>query len=69
MSRQATGLRVASLVFGLVAILHIWRLIAHAQVVIGTTQIPMWVSALGLIVAGTLSIWMWRLSSARLNRF
>ena len=65
MSRQATGLRVASLVFGLVALGHIWRLIAHAQVIIGTTQIPMWVSAFGLIVAGSLSIWTWRLSTAR----
>ena len=65
MNAQATGLRVAALVFALVAIGHLWRLFAKAQVVIGTTQIPMWISVAGLVVAGTLSIWMWRLSSAR----
>jgi hypothetical protein len=44
---------------------HIVRLVKHAQVTFGATEIPMWVSVVALIVAGVLSIWMWRLSSAR----
>lgn len=65
MSSQATGLRVASVVFALVALGHIVRLIKHAHVMVATHEIPMWISVAGLIVAGVLSIWMWRLSSAR----
>ena len=65
MSSQASGLRVASVLFALFAIGHVVRLVKQAQVTVGTYQIPMWVSVVALIIAGTLSIWMWRLSAAR----
>ncbi len=65
MNPQATGLRVSGLIFALVAIGHLWRLVTQAQIVISTTQIPMWVSVVGVIIAGTLSIWTWRLSARR----
>jgi len=63
MNSQKTGLRVASIVFALFAVGHILRLINHAQVTVGTHHAPMWVSVIALIIAGGLSIWMWRLSS------
>ena len=63
MNSQTTGLRVASIVFALFALGHILRLIKHAQVTVGTHHAPMWVSVIALIIAGGLSIWMWRLSS------
>jgi hypothetical protein len=63
MNSQTTGLRVASIVFALFAVGHILRLIKHAQVTVGTHHAPMWVSVIALIIAGGLSIWMWRLSS------
>ena len=62
MNSQTTGLRVASIVFALFALGHILRLIKHAQVTVGTHHAPMWVSVIALIIAGGLSIWMWRLS-------
>lgn len=65
MSSQATGLRVASVFFAFFMLGHIVRLFKHAQVTFGATEIPMWVSVVALIVAAVLSIWMWRLSSAR----
>jgi len=65
MSSQAFGLRVASVIFALFAIGHVVRLVKQAQVVVGTYQIPMWVSLIALIIAAILSTWMWRLSSAR----
>jgi hypothetical protein len=65
MSSQASGLRVASVIFALFAIGHVVRLVKQAQVTVGTHQIPMWVSVVALIIAAILSIWMWRLSSAR----
>jgi len=39
-------------------------LVKQAQVMVGTHQIPMWISVVALIIAGVLNIWMWRLSSA-----
>jgi len=65
MSSQAAGLRVASVIFALFAIGHVVRLVKQAQVTVATHQIPMWVSMVALIIAAILSIWMWRLSSAR----
>jgi len=65
MSSQASGLRVASVIFALFAIGHVVRLVNQAQVTVATYQIPMWVSVVALIIAAILSIWMWRLSSAR----
>jgi len=64
MSSQASGLRVASVLFGLFALGHLVRLVKQAQVMVGTHQIPMWISVVALIIAAVLSIWMWRLSSA-----
>jgi hypothetical protein len=65
MNSPTTGLRVASVMFGIFAIGHILRLINHAQVTIGTHTIPMGVSWIALIVAVILCIWMWRLSNLR----
>ena len=51
MSSQASGLRVASVIFALFAIGHVVRLVKQAQVTVGTYQIPMWVSVVALIIA------------------
>ncbi len=63
MSSQKTGLRVASIIFGVFAIGHLLRLLNQAQVTVGTLTIPMGVSWIALIVAAILCIWLWRLSS------
>ena len=65
MNSPTTGLRVASVLFGIFAIAHVLRLINHAQVTVGTHTIPMGVSWIALIVAAILCIWFWRLSSLR----
>jgi len=63
-SSQSTGLRVASILFAIFALAHIVRLAKQARVMFGATEIPMSVSVVALIIAGGLSIWMWRLSSS-----
>jgi hypothetical protein len=63
MNSQRAGLRVAGLVFGLVCLGHLWRLIAHADVRIGSHSIPMWLSVFGAIVSAGLSLWMWKLAA------
>ena len=63
MDSQATGLRVAAIIFALFALGHAVRLFNHAKVLVAGHQIPMAGSWVGLIIAALLSIWMWRLSS------
>jgi len=65
MNSPTTGLRVASVVFAIFFLGHLFRLIKQLPVVIGSLHIPMWASVVGLIVAAILCIWMWRLSNLR----
>ncbi len=65
MNSPTTGLRVASVIFGIFAIFHLLRLIKHAQVIVGSHSIPMGVSWVALIIAAILCIWFWRLSNLR----
>jgi uncharacterized membrane protein YecN with MAPEG domain len=64
MNSPKTGLRVASVIFGIFAIGHLLRLINQAQVTLGTHTIPMGLSWVALIVAAILCIWFWRLASS-----
>ena len=63
MHPQKTGLRVASIIFGIFAIGHLIRLIKHAPVTVGAMTIPMGASWIALIIAAILCIWLWRLAS------
>jgi len=65
MNSQKTGLRVASIIFGIFAIGHLLRLLKQTPVMVGSHQIPMGVSWIALIVAAILCLWLWRLSSGR----
>ncbi len=47
-------------VFALVALLHVLRLAFGWEVTIQGSVIPMWVSVLGVIIAGGLAIMLWR---------
>jgi uncharacterized membrane protein YecN with MAPEG domain len=63
MKSPRTGLRVASVIFGIFTIGHLLRLINQAQVTVGSHTIPMGLSWVALIIAVILCIWFWRLSS------
>jgi uncharacterized membrane protein YecN with MAPEG domain len=65
MNSPTTGLRVASVLFGIFAIAHLFRLITHIQVTVATHSIPMALSWVALVVAAILCIWFWRLSNLR----
>lgn len=51
---------LAALVFSIVALSHLARLVLQVEVVIGGAVIPMWVSALGVIVAAGIATALWR---------
>jgi hypothetical protein len=62
MKSQILGLRVAATIFGLVCLAQLLRLATQAEVVVAGNRVPLWVSALAVVVSGGLSLWLWKLS-------
>ncbi|HKQ59170.1 MAG TPA: hypothetical protein VJY35_15015 [Candidatus Eisenbacteria bacterium] len=60
--------RITGTVFFLVALGHLSRLIFDWQIQIGHWTPSPWISLLGLIVAGTLSVWGFALSRRNRHR-
>jgi hypothetical protein len=63
MNSQVTGLRVASVVFGLMAVAQLARLVLRPEVLVAGHPMPLWPSALAFIVLAGLSLWLWKLAS------
>ena len=51
---------IAVAVFALVAIVHLIRLFVGWEVIVSGFVIPVWWSALGLVIAGGLALMVWR---------
>jgi hypothetical protein len=51
---------VAVALFALIAIAHLFRLFTGWEVIVSGYVIPMWISWLGLIIAGGLAVMVWR---------
>lgn len=64
MNSQASGLRVAAAIFALVCIAHILRVATQVDIMIAGRELPMWINMIGVVIAGALSLWMWRLAGA-----
>jgi hypothetical protein len=62
MNSQITGLRVASVLFGLMAIAQLGRLLIRPEVLVNGYSVPLWPSVLALIFLGGLSLWLWKLA-------
>jgi hypothetical protein len=62
MNSQIIGLRVASIVFGLMSIAQLARLIIRPEVLVAGYLIPLWPSALAFLFLGGLIIWLWKLA-------
>ena len=52
---EKTFVATAAVIFGIVALLHLLRLVIGWSVVIEDWTVPMWFSWIGLVVAGALS--------------
>ena len=55
-------LMVSRTLFALIALFHLIRMLTHWSAVIGGWDAPLWVSGLGFVVAGALSVWGAQLS-------
>ena len=62
MNSPTTGLLVASVVFGLMAIAQLARLLILPEVLVGGYSMPLWPSVLAFMILGGLSLWMWKLA-------
>jgi hypothetical protein len=67
MNSQIARLRVASVVFGLMAIAQLVRLVMRPEVLVAGHPMPLWPSALACIILGGLSVWMWKLARTPTN--
>ena len=56
---------LAAVVLDLVALAHLLRLVFRTEVTVGGTIVPMWISAVGLVVAAVLSILVLREARVR----
>jgi hypothetical protein len=57
-------LQISGALFGLIALAHLHRLFRHWPIDLAGHMVPLWISWLGLLLAGGLSIWAFRLVRA-----
>jgi hypothetical protein len=65
MKSKDVALKIAGTIFGIVAALHLLRVITGVTVIIGEWTLPMWVNMLGLIGASVLCLWLLLQSGSR----
>jgi len=65
MDSQITGLKVSAVIFGLMALGQAGRLATQPDVQVSGMALPLWPSAVALIVLLALSLWLWRLAKPR----
>ena len=63
MTRSRPFTIVAALIFAIMALLHLYRLFTHFQVILGSHTIPMWVSYVAIVVTGGLAMGLYREST------
>lgn len=51
---------IAAVLLFVVAVVHVLRLVYGWQITVAGDVVPMWVSIVGLVVAGALSALLWR---------
>ena len=63
MNSPRFGLRVASVLFGLMSLGQLWRLVAQPELLVSGELVPVWPSALAFLLLVGLAIWLWKLSA------
>ncbi len=63
MNSPALGLRLASVIFGLICLGHVIRILAHINVVVAGESIGRRWSAIAAVLLAALCGWLWSLAS------
>ena len=53
--KQKEYIIFSGIIFGIVAIFHLFRLVNSMPVTMGSWNVPVWISAVGVIIAGFLA--------------
>ena len=62
MNSPQLGLKVASVLIGLVGLAHLLRFLAQVQILVAGRSIPVWASLVAVVACGLLAFWFWSLS-------
>jgi|WetSurSiteA1Bulk_404760.scaffolds.fasta_scaffold193230_1 hypothetical protein len=62
MKSQILGLRVACIIFGFLSIAQLARLIINPEILIVGYRLPLWPSALAVVILAGLCLWLFKLS-------
>jgi len=68
MKSKDFALQFVGTIFGVVAVLHLMRLLTAATVLIDDWLLPVWVNVLGFIATAFLSAVLWWLSLKKANK-
>jgi hypothetical protein len=60
MARTRPFTLIAAIVFGLMALAHVYRLISHFQIIVGTHTVPTAASWIALAVTGLLAVMLYK---------
>jgi hypothetical protein len=60
MTRTRPFTTIAAIIFAIVALLHLYRLFTHFQVILGSHSIALWWSYVGVALPGLLALMLWR---------
>lgn len=63
MNSPKCGLRLSSVLFGLMSLGQLWRFIARPDVLVAGSPMPLWPSLVAFLILAALCIWLWRLSN------
>ena len=62
MHSHTLGLRIASIIFGLMSLAQLLRLAIRPEVLVAGHAVPLWPSGVAVVVLGGLCVWMWNLA-------
>jgi len=68
MTSPPLGLRVASVIFGLMSVAQLLRVFIRPEVHVAGHTIPLWPSVLAFVILGGLSVWLWTLARTPFRR-
>ncbi len=63
MKSQILGLRVASMLFGLIGLGHVLRIVLDIRIVVGDVYLQRRWNAVAAVILAALCVWLWRLST------
>jgi hypothetical protein len=60
MTRTRPFTLIAAIIFALMALVHLYRLVTHFQIIAGSHTLPQWLSIAAIVVTGILAVGLYR---------